>query len=107
MSAKSFREVHLDWEDSTTRSLANSVGAGPERTAMALQSSPRTLDFEMPTIPEDPVSIVASQLPNNLSIKALFAIIIFAVIARLFHYTSPQRLTAVLVDTMDKLKKTS
>ncbi|KAJ6581700.1 hypothetical protein B0H19DRAFT_1061218 [Mycena capillaripes] len=62
----------------------------------------------MPTIPEDPVSIVASQLlANNLSIKALFVIIIFAVIARLFHYASPQRLTAVLVDAMDKLKKTS
>ncbi|KAJ6581702.1 hypothetical protein B0H19DRAFT_1061220 [Mycena capillaripes] len=61
----------------------------------------------MSTIPEDPVSIVASQLPNNLSVKALFAIIIFAVIARLFHYSSPQRLTAVLVDAMDKLKKTS
>ncbi|KAJ6581704.1 hypothetical protein B0H19DRAFT_1251884 [Mycena capillaripes] len=61
----------------------------------------------MPIIPEASVSVIASELPNNLSIKVLVAIFIFAVIVVILHYASPQRLTDVLVDAMTKLKKTS
>ncbi|KAJ6581745.1 hypothetical protein B0H19DRAFT_1251920 [Mycena capillaripes] len=61
----------------------------------------------MPIIPEASVSVIASELPNNLSIKTLVAIFIFAVIAVILRSASPPRLTDVLVDAMTKLKKTS
>ncbi|KAJ6581696.1 hypothetical protein B0H19DRAFT_1228977 [Mycena capillaripes] len=62
-----------------------------------------------PTIPEveAPFSIAATALPNRIVIKVLVAVIIVAVMAGLIHYTSPQRLTDVLVGAMAKLKETS
>ncbi|KAJ6581720.1 hypothetical protein B0H19DRAFT_1251897 [Mycena capillaripes] len=59
----------------------------------------------MAIIPEASVSVIASELPNNLSIKVLVAIFIFTVIVVILHYASLQRLTDVLVDAMIKLKK--
>ncbi|KAJ6581710.1 hypothetical protein B0H19DRAFT_1061228 [Mycena capillaripes] len=60
----------------------------------------------MPTIPDTPVSIVASDLPNSLSIKALAVIITIIVVVRIIiHYTSPTRLTNILIVAMAELKK--
>ncbi|KAJ6581733.1 hypothetical protein B0H19DRAFT_1251908 [Mycena capillaripes] len=64
------------------------------------------LDFEMPAIPEPPIYIVASELPNDLSIKALATIIIVIGIRIIIHYASPKRLTDILVVAMAELKKT-
>ncbi|KAJ7860506.1 hypothetical protein B0H13DRAFT_2672057 [Mycena leptocephala] len=60
----------------------------------------------MSPIPETPISIVASALLNNITIKVLVAITIIAVIAVIIHYASPQRLTDILLADMAKAKKT-
>ncbi|KAJ6581750.1 hypothetical protein B0H19DRAFT_1370000 [Mycena capillaripes] len=58
----------------------------------------------MPIIPDTPVSIVASELPNNLSI--FLGINAVAATAVIVHYASPKRLTAILIVAMAELKKT-
>jgi hypothetical protein len=60
----------------------------------------------MSPIPEAPISIVASALLNNITIKVLVAITIIPVIAVIIHYASPQRLTDILLADMAKAKKT-
>ncbi|KAJ6581728.1 hypothetical protein B0H19DRAFT_1251904 [Mycena capillaripes] len=59
----------------------------------------------MPTIPDPPVFIVASELPNDLSI--FLGIIILAATAVIIHCASPKRLTDILIVAIAKLKKTS
>ncbi|KAJ6581737.1 hypothetical protein B0H19DRAFT_1061253 [Mycena capillaripes] len=61
----------------------------------------------MPAISEVPISTVASDLPNNLSIKALVAIIIVIVVTVIIHCASPKRLTDILIVAMAQLKTTS
>ncbi|KAJ6581708.1 hypothetical protein B0H19DRAFT_1251889 [Mycena capillaripes] len=59
----------------------------------------------MPTLPNTPVSMVASELPSNLSI--FLCINTIAATAVVIHYASPKRLTGILIDAMAQLKKTS
>ncbi|KAJ7915618.1 hypothetical protein B0H13DRAFT_2270256 [Mycena leptocephala] len=60
----------------------------------------------MSPIPEAPISIFASALLNNITIKLLVAITTIPVIAVIIHYASPQRLTDILLADMAKAKKT-
>ncbi|KAJ6581697.1 hypothetical protein B0H19DRAFT_1251879 [Mycena capillaripes] len=59
----------------------------------------------MPVIPEAPISVVASELSNNLSI--FLGVSTAAAIAAIIHYASPKRLTGILIIAMAELKKTS
>ncbi|KAJ6581723.1 hypothetical protein B0H19DRAFT_1061240 [Mycena capillaripes] len=58
----------------------------------------------MPIIPDTPVSIVASELPNNFSI--FLGVNTVAATVVIVHYAAPKRLTDILIIAMAELKKT-
>ncbi|KAJ7690457.1 hypothetical protein B0H14DRAFT_3532297 [Mycena olivaceomarginata] len=57
----------------------------------------------MPSLPEASLSIIASDLPVNLTLWAVGGGLSMRIVAA--YYASPQRLTHVLVDAMTDVKK--